>query len=942
MSNRKSLLKGSVSAFALLATAGLAQAQDATPAAPVVAPAQVAQAAPAQPAQLEAEQIVVTGIRASLHKSMEVKRNADGVVEAVSAEDIGRLPDKNIGDAVQRLPGITTIQSASAGSGGFGENDRIEIRGTAPTLTQTLVNGHSISTGDWFILDQLQAASRSVSTEVIPSTIVDRIVVHKSSEADLPEGGTSGSVDIITRTPLSFQQDYTAQLTAGGVINDLRGVPGPDLNGLVNWKNSDGTIGIMLQGFYTDRFLRRDGQEVLGYGGTIPNSAPFPTSIQGAQFPQIINSALFEQERERRGGDFAVEWKPTSQFDVKLDGFYSYENDPNFNQGDLTGLNHFVTSLAGPPVGGTPTNTSVQNGVLTSATFPGSAAYGQPGVNDIYRPDALASSYYVNLEGTYTPTSNLSFHGQVGYTQGKGGTNQFALGTSGNATSDFSYQMNGSGPISISYPNSPQLNNPANYTAFGGNGNQDWVGFLQLAFLDTEGYGSFDAEYQFDDGIIQSVKAGVRVTEHERNSTETENFAGCYSAACNLSLGPISNGSFPSNFGSGGGFSAPFNVSVDPELMKAEVLAAINSNGGPGATAARFYYPAAYNFKEDTDAGYVMAKLGGSNWQGNVGIRVAATDEEMLTYDTNPINPTIQPVTTSLFGNFYKNPHSNTYVDILPSAAFKFDLTPDWVVRTSASQTVTRPDYYALAGGLALTDQLLVGQGSNPALKPTRSSNFDLATEWYYAPDASLAVGLFDMQMQSTFDVATTQQTLVNLTLTQNVNNPCGLACPIYSTYNISAPVNNSGQSRGVEISWQQPFSIMSVAGFGVATNFTYAQSSQNNPTAGIGGRQLLGASKDTGNFTVYYQNDLGDVHLSYTRHSQIYEGLDGRGDKYFVDDGGQLNAQANFNITKNFQASVSVLNLADEVENDVNQHDEPLATYDNGRTIYFSVTAKY
>ncbi len=936
MSNRKTLLRGSVSAFALFATAGLAHAQDTAPVATSqTTPAQVAQAAAPSGQPLEAEQIVVTGIRASLQKSMEVKRNADGVVEAVSAEDIGRLPDKNIGDAVSRLPGVNTVQSASAGSGGFGENDRIEIRGTAPSLTLTEINGHAVSSGDWFILDQLNAASRSISTTLFPASIVDHIVVHKSSEADLPEGGAAGTVDLVTRTPLGFQDQLTAQAQLGGTINDLRGEPGPDFDALVNWKNTDGTFGVMVHGFYSDRFLRRDGEEILGYAN-VPNTAAFPTAIQGALYPQIINNALFEQERERRGGDFAVEWKPTTQWDIKLDGFYSYENDSNYNQGDLVAVNNLIAN------GVAPTSYSVQNGVMTSATFPGSTAYGQPGINDIYRPDAVASSYYVNLEGTYKPFANLILHSQVGYTQGKSGTDQYALGTSGNAATGVGYQLNGSSPAIMSFPGGTQINNPANYTAFGGNGNQDWVGDTQLAFVDSEGYGLFDAEYLFDDGIVQSVKAGVRVVEHNRNSTETEAFAGCYS--CNLSVAPISNGSYPSNFGTGIGYTAPFNVSVDPNLMKSEVLNSILQNvpGGQGTTLGRFYYQGAYGFQEDTDSGFVMAKLGGSNWQGNIGVRVSATDDAITTYDTAPINPSIKPVTSSLFGTFYENPHSQSYVDILPSASFKFDVTPNWVVRTSASETVTRPDYYALAGGLSLNDQLLSGQGGNPNLKPTRSSNFDVATEWYYAPNSSVTFGLFDMIMQSTFDAATSQQTLVNLSKTQSVNNPCGLACPIYSTYSITSPVNNSGQSKGFEASLTQSLDeYLPIKGFGFTGNFTYAQSSQDTPTAGIGGRQLLGAAKDTGNFTVYYQNDLGDAHMSYTRHSQIYEGID-RNEKYFVDDGGELDAQVNFNITKNVTASVTALNIADETETDVTGTGLLRGVYDNGRTFYFSVTAKY
>jgi iron complex outermembrane recepter protein len=938
MSSRKNLLRGSVSAFALFATAGMAQAQDAAQVAPAApAATQVAQAAPA-PAPLEAEQIVVTGIRASLQKSMEVKRNADGIVEAVSAEDIGRLPDKNIGDAVQRLPGITTIQSAAAGSGGFGENDRVEIRGTAPSLTNVTLNGHSVSSGDWFILDQLNTSSRSVSTSLFPTEIVDRIEVHKSSQADDPEGGTAGTLEIITRTPLGFADQYTAQLTAGASYSSMADKAGPDLNGLLNWKNTDNTFGVMIQGFYSDKYNARAGQEILGYSA-IPDTAAFPAAIRGALFPDIINTSYFQQERKKEGGDFAIEWKPTSQWDIKFDGFYDYMNAPNFNQGDLTAINNLVNN------GVAPTSSTVSNGVLTSATFPGSAAYGQPGINDIYRPDAIASSYYINLDGTYKPTANLILHGQVGYTQGKSGTNQWALGTTGNAASGVAYALNGtSSPLSLSFPGNPSINNPANYTAFGGNGNQDWVGDTTLAYLDTEGYGQLDAEYLLDEGIIQSVKAGVRVTEHTRNSTETEAWSGCYNSACNLSVGPISNGLFPTGGFNSAGIPIPFTVSVDPNLMKNEVLNAILTNvpGGQGSELGRFYFPGAYGFKEDTDSGYLMAKMGGSNWQGNAGVRITATQEAITTYDTAPLNASVPPITTSLFGTYYKNPHENDYVDILPSMSFKYDLTKEWVARLSASETITRPDYYQLSNPVTLNDQLLTGQGSNPQLKPTRSTNFDVGTEWYYAPESSVSFALFDMVMQQTWDQASSTQTLVNLTKTQNVNNPCGLACPIFSTYNVVSPVNNNGQARGAEVSWQQPLTIGNVTGLGFVANFTYTDSSQNSPTAGIGGRQMLGATRDEGNFTVYYQNDLGDAHLAYTRHSQVYEGLDGRGDKYFLGDGGELDGQLNVNITKNFTASFSALNIADEIEHDVNQYGLPLATYDFGRTFYFSVTAKY
>ena len=203
-------------ALALLGASGVARAQQARPE-PTDKPAETK--APPKPAT-QLETVVVTGIRASREQSLAAKRNADSVVDVVTSEDIGKMPDKNVADAIQRIPGVNT-SSAAAGEGGFDENDRVSIRGTSPSLTQTLINGHSVATGDWFILDQFQTVGRSVSYTLLPSELVSQIVVHKSSQASLVEGGVAGSVDIITRKPLDFSKPLTFEASAGAVYADL-------------------------------------------------------------------------------------------------------------------------------------------------------------------------------------------------------------------------------------------------------------------------------------------------------------------------------------------------------------------------------------------------------------------------------------------------------------------------------------------------------------------------------------------------------------------------------------------------------------------------------------------------------------------------------------------------------------------------------------------------
>src|SRR5688572_27560841 len=218
----------------------------------------------AQESEGALEEVIVTGIRASVESSIAAKRNASSVQEVITAEDIGKMPDKNVADSLTRVPGVTT-SSASANEGGFDENDRVSMRGTNPSLTQTLLNGHAIAAGDWFVLNQVQQVGRSVSYTLLPSELVDRVVVNKSSMASLVEGGTAGSVNIVTRRPLDFRESFTFMGSVGAVYSDLPSDFQPQLSALVGWKNDSQTFGILVQGFSEERSLRRDGVEILGY-----------------------------------------------------------------------------------------------------------------------------------------------------------------------------------------------------------------------------------------------------------------------------------------------------------------------------------------------------------------------------------------------------------------------------------------------------------------------------------------------------------------------------------------------------------------------------------------------------------------------------------------------------------------------------------------------------
>src|ERR1700687_5278698 len=250
----------------------------------MLAPPALTYAAAAPDAALE--EIVVTGIRKSVEESLEAKRKATDLVEVITAEDIGKMPDKNVADSLASVPGVTT-SSASANEGGFDENDRVSMRGTNPSLTQTLINGHGVAAGDLFVLDQVQTVGRSVSYTLLPSEIVSKVVVQKSSSASLTEGGVAGSVDIITRKPLEFSKEFTLEASAGAVYADLPSKTDGQYSALANFKNDANNFGVMLQLFSETRDLRRDGVEILGYDtiGAKSQLAAAHPDLAGVQYP---------------------------------------------------------------------------------------------------------------------------------------------------------------------------------------------------------------------------------------------------------------------------------------------------------------------------------------------------------------------------------------------------------------------------------------------------------------------------------------------------------------------------------------------------------------------------------------------------------------------------------------------------------------------------------
>ena len=383
MNYRKTLLAASI--ITSLCVSGAIYAQDNTQSTST-------DQASSQPTKKNAKQlgtVMVTGIRDSEAESLALKKDAASHIEVVTAEDIGKLPAKNVADTLQRLPGVN-ISSASASEGGFDENDRVSLRGTNPSMTQTLVNGHTVGTGDWFVLSQVTTVGRSVSYSLLPAEIVNEVVVHKTSEARIQEGGAAGSVDIITRKPLEFAKNVTAEGSIGGVYADLPGNTKPQFSGLFNWKNDANNFGVMVQAFYEKRSLQRNGQELVGgynqIGATDAVAVAHP-DLAGVYYPQEIGATLFTQTRTRKGGSIALEFKPADNLTVGLNGFYTKLKADNYNRNYMLWTSQFINQ------GGLQPDYTVKNGVLTNASFGQVAGNTNPSIvyDQISRPGAAST-----------------------------------------------------------------------------------------------------------------------------------------------------------------------------------------------------------------------------------------------------------------------------------------------------------------------------------------------------------------------------------------------------------------------------------------------------------------------------------------------------------------------------------------------------------------------
>ena len=855
----------------------------------VPAPSAAASAsAPARAADLTS--VTVTGYRASLQRAMDIKRNADAIVDVISAEDIGKFPDTNAAESLAHLPGIAVDRQ-------FGEGEKISINGTDPALNRVLINGQTIASGDWGG-NPSDTSGRTFNYTLLSPEIIGVMEVYKSPEARIDEGSIGGTVIIHTRKPLDLPAN-TLRGSLGYSYNDRSKDGNPRGSALYSWKNESNTFGFLGAVSHDKQNISRAGIEFFGYG--TGKGVPATTPISGSGDPQTarlavgINSAFFQQVRQRDGFQGTAQWKLDERNELNLTGLYVKGRYDNFNESRYT-----------IPVINTPnfTKVGVNNGVITSGTvaFDPTVDRPQPYAQlDTNLRESSVSTKSLNLRHDFK-ANDWKLASQVGYTAATGGKSpeylqSFVMQQGGYS---FSYGPRHAGVV---YDNGSASNwvqgatNPA-LPAGSPDGTQAGGIYYQQSH-DSERYGQLDWSKTLDWGPVNEVLIGAKYIRHENGVDARGNRINTTSA---INLSQFGSSTAPSGLYKGLDVTGDLN-----NWPTADRNAVVSYLTGQPQGPYNTDFGATFDVKERTENLYTQFNYDWKGFRGNLGVRYVNTVDSANYFLSNDGSAYV-PTTTD-----------STYKKFLPSFNAAYDIDGSKTVRFSVAKVMARPRYGELAGATSLnystTTGIANGGGGNPQLKPYESTNFDVAGEWYFAPQSMVGAELFFRDIGN-YVVTVTNDRIVN-----------------GRTYSISSPVNaSSAKVRGLSLLYQQPLWY----GFGIQANYTYATA---DTTEGL---NLPYLSKNTVNVIPFYEQGPFSARLVYSWRSQYFTQIGRLNSQDFTDQYKQLDISASYRLTKNIGISLSATNLLDQTYYQYSgTKDAPTAFYKNGRTALIAMDLK-
>jgi len=900
----------------------------------------VAIAAPAfaQDAKSDAvEAVVVTGIRASLQQSIESKRNANAIIDVVTAEDVGKFPSSNVAEALTIVPGVTVDRQ-------FGQGEKVSILGTDPALNRTLLNGQTVASSDWFILDQ---PGRTFNYALLAPQIVGKVEIYKSPEPRIDEGSIGGTVIVNTRKPLDLKTPtISGQLSY--LYNDRSKKSDPQASALLSWKNEAQTFGVILSAQHAKDQLRRDGIESYGtipasyYNGGNPENpvssitngnctGTCATTLAANPNARGVNSlsvSYFEQERVRDSYTAALQWKPTDALEVNFDWLKIKATYDNTNQSLFAFQGNTWNSL------GALTDITIQDNVIRKASFKHALS-----VLDVQYREAELNSDSYHLNGKWT-ADNFDISGDAGYSKADGGTKRQLYGEFLN-WADYTVDFTGTpgAPGVLTYTNPTADGNPladaSKFSFDGGWGGGDpsvgptgynagWGGnIVSKPTTDKETYAQIDGGWNFD-GVIKRLQFGYKYRKHETTQAMSGVTVSVYGNPASASQ--FSPSIVPSNYLKG--FDGVTDQMQGRFKIDGNALANYISNGGylrpwqakpvPTIFGNAEFTAQNWGIDEKIDALYGQANFQADNVRGNFGLRYVHTESDSGGYVC--VNQTASGCGTTAADWAWKV-QSKKYNDFLPSVNIIVDATDDLVFRFAAAQVISRPNYADMSNYFWLSDQILTGGGGNPDLDPYKSSNVNASIEWYFAPEAILSAEAFHKDISNYI----LQKTVAEQHFNQARN--------AVTTYQVSRPTNaGSASVKGVSVAYQQTYAL----GFGLLANYTYADGKADD------GSPLPYNSKNQINISPFYEAGPFSARVTYNWRSKYFTGLD-RGDQMYVRAYKGLDATAGYAFSEQVNVSVSAQNLLDsEYYAYANTISLPRGVYKTGRKLQATLSVNF
>lgn len=941
------------------------------------------------------EEVVVTGIKGSLQRAMDVKRDAKGVVDAISAEDIGKFPDTNLAESLQRISGVSIDRQN-------GEGSKVTVRGFGSDYNLVTLNGRQMPIAE--IADTYAVSTRSFEFGNLASEGVSGVQVYKTGRADLFTGGIGSTINILTPRPLA-SPGLKASLGVKGVYDDSVDSPDltPEISGIYSNTFADDTIGVSLTGSFQERKSGSSGATTGGWyafsgsaiccdwsgapgvptqtwGGLPTNdpnviNRPEATDIFGR--PQKLEYNFSENERTRTNGQLVLQYKPVDTITTTLDYTYS----------GLESERRSHNLSAWFDWGRTPASAEYPS-VWTDGPISSPLLYNElSGLEDFGMGAGLSSaktendSVGLNVEWLATDNLKLVFDGHNSQAESSPNGGRFGSSTNFGARAsiragtviDFSKAFPA---MKILYPAGEVLT----YEDMQGAGHSFRSSYMMTEIDQYQIKGT----YEFDDGLIKSVDFGLATTEMNYRSAfsnvQNDTWGGTGTGYAEDVWGPLTT--VKDKFDLPGSNAAW----MQNEFFMFDLETAVNAVGqktGPATPTAAFpcgkvLCAVPYDkdgtaastdrrTQEESESAYAQIHLGqdiaGMPANLIVGVRYEATEvssQAKVPTFTGTMWGGANEISLVSSGQSEFTSFDGDYDYVLPNIDFDISPLDGVVVRASYSETIARPTYDQIQGGLVLNSGArpagVSGSRGNPGLLPYESENIDVSAEWYYTDASYVSLGYFQKDVSNFIGTQSVQSTLEGLAnpsdgprydaaiaaLGQNAawadivahmkaNGPANgvnaagqiIGIPgVDADFTLTAtlPVNEkSAKLDGWEFALQHVFGE---SGFGFSTNATVVNGDVDYDNMALPSETqfaLVGLS-DSANFVGFYENFGWSVRLAYNWRDDFLAGTrhdigDGgvANSPIYVEDFGQWDLNISYDVTDQFSVFVEGINLTDE-----------------------------